>query len=243
MRSLSTPYGRIQVGGKEEVFAEAVALAIGAAKKIDRPRLGWALTGGGTPQEWYRWSVSTKALPGDLLSRTDFTVSDERHVPPESDQSNFGNAERLLLDPLNFPTEQRIPWPVQLPPAEAAASYAGIWAARFGAESAYDLCFLGLGDDSHTASWFPGSSFFSEPVATLFAAIEVPGKGWRLTITPAGLLHCGLIVVMPLGAGKSAALARVVKSKYDPKNIPAQWLKNCADRVVWLVDEAAAAEL
>jgi 6-phosphogluconolactonase len=243
MRILATPYGRLSIGSKPELFAESIRLAAEQAGKVTRPRLGWALTGGSTPQEWYRWCVSTGAIPSDLLGRTDFTVSDERWVPRENEQSNFGSAERLLLDPLNFPPAQRIPWPVEMEPAEAAAAYAGKWAAHYGADGAYDICFLGMGDDAHTASIFPGSPLLTQPLSTYFTALDVPGKGWRLTITPAGLARCGLVVVMTLGAGKATALARVMKGPLDPLQAPAQLLKAFSDRVVWLVDEAAAAGL
>ncbi len=243
MRTFVTPYGRVMVGSKEEIFAQAIVLAAEAARKIAEPRVTWALTGGSTPQEWYKWCVSKNALPGDVVSRSDFTVSDERCVPLASDQSNFGHAARQLLEPMNVPREQWVPWPVELPPTEAAASYAGKWAARAGVSPTYDICFLGMGDDAHTASIFPGSPLLQETSAKLFTAIEVPGKGWRLTITPAGLAACGLIVVMTLGSAKHAALSRVMTGPYDPTSTPAQLLKASGGRVVWLVDESAAAGL
>ncbi|HEU5081695.1 MAG TPA: 6-phosphogluconolactonase [Opitutaceae bacterium] len=243
MTEKMTPYGRLIVGKKEELFAQAVHLAADQAKRTADLRFSWAFTGGSTPSDWYKWCVSTKALPSELLGRADFTVSDERYVPLSSDQSNFGNAERQLLEPLKVDISHRIPWPVAMAPVDAAAEYSGMWAARFGVDRAYDICFLGMGDDAHTASVFPGSILLREPVKTLFTAVEVPGKGWRLTITPAGLKTCGLIVVMTLGAGKAEALARVMNGPFDPLSTPSQLLKESAAKVVWLVDEAAASKL
>lgn len=242
MTEQSTPYGRLVVGTKEEIFAQAVSLAVAQSKKSNG-RFSWALTGGNTPQEWYRWCVATKAIPGEVLAQADFTVSDERYVPLESDQSNFGHADRQLFVPLGLSVTQKIPWPVEKTPVEAAASYTGLWAARYGADATYDVCFLGMGDDAHTASVFPGSPLLKEPTTNLFTALDVPGKGWRLTITPAGLAQCKLIVISTLGGGKAKALAQIMKGPYDPVSTPSQLLKRCADRVVWLVDEAAAGAL
>jgi 6-phosphogluconolactonase len=239
----STDYGRLIVGKREELFAYAVELAVGQQGKAGRKTFSWALTGGSTPQEWYRWCVASQAFPGKLLQETHFTVSDERVVPLHSDQSNFGNAERQFFTPLQVPVEHRHAWPVALLPAEAASAYAREWHDRAGADVAYDVCFLGMGDDGHTASIFPGSPLLKGNGHRLFAAVEVPGKGWRLTITPEGLGACGLIVVMTLGAAKAAMLKRVLTGPLDPVRTPIQLLRSCSHRVVWLTDVAAAAEL
>lgn len=243
MTEISTPFGRLCVAEKEELFARAVSLAADALSHSQGRPFSWALTGGSTPQEWYRWCAAGRMLTGELRARPVFTVSDERHVPLTSDQSNFGNAERLLLAPLGVPLEQRLPWPIDLPATEAAVRYEESFAARFGRNRAYDVCFLGMGDDAHTASVFPGSALLREPTRRLFTGVEVPGRGWRLTITPAGLSACGLIVVMTLGAGKKQALQRVFRGERDPLHAPAQLLGECAERVVWLVDTAAAGGL
>ena len=255
MTEKNTDYGRLCIGKKEELFARAAALAAEPQARAREKVFTWALTGGLTPLEWYDWCVRARALPPALLAGAQFTVSDERHVPLTSDESNFGHAARRLLDPLGVPSAQRHPWPVRPVPAVAAEAYRHAWAALAGPGRAYDVCFLGLGDDAHTASIFPGSPLLSsfakaaedKPADSsagldLFVALET-SKGPRLTITPAGLRACGLIVIMTLGAGKAPALKRIFAGPYDPPKAPAQILKTCADRVVWLVDEAAAKEI
>jgi 6-phosphogluconolactonase len=248
MTEKSTDYGRLCVGEKEELFARAVALAAAQQARDASKKFTWALTGGHTPIEWYDWCARTRALPPLLLAIAHFTVSDERHVPLVSDESNFGHAMRRLLDPLAVPSEQRHPWPVRLSPLEAAEAYRRAWAALAGPGRAYDVCFLGLGDDAHTASIFPGSPLLSTDALVkkdseeLFVALDT-SKGPRLTITPAGLCVCGLIVIMILGAEKAPALKRIFSGPYDPSKAPAQILKTCADRVVWLVDKAAAKDI
>jgi len=242
MKELSSSYGRVLIGPKEEVYRHAVFLAGGQRGRNSQAKVfTWALTGGTTPQEWYRWCVAQDALSPGLLATTHWFTSDERYVPLTSDDSNFGHAERDLLAPLNIPVEKRHPWPVALPAPDAAADYARQGAAWFRRGQCFDLCFLGMGADCHTASFFPGSPLLQEDGGRFFAAVEVPGKGWRLTITPTGLRACGMIVVMVLGAEKADALYRVLAGPLDPVNVPAQVLKTCSPNVVWLVDEAAAA--
>lgn len=243
MKEMTTPYGRLVVADQETLFARAMALAVERHERREGRNFLWALTGGSTPAAWYRWCVKAGAMPEALRRGTQFTVSDERHVLLDSPESNFGNAERLMLDPLGVPTEHKHPWMVAWPVAEAAEAYRKTMLLLAGPGKAYDLCFLGMGDDCHTASLFPGTPLLKDDGGRLFDGQEVPGKGWRLTITPTGLRACGLIVVMALGAGKAEALRRIHRGAYEPEQVPSQLLKTCAERVVWLVDEAAAAGL
>ena len=243
MREISSEYGRVVVAPQSELFAEALRLTLASQRAARPDRFLWALTGGSTPTAFYKWCVDTQALPSDLVQGTHFTVSDERHVLLSSPESNFGNAERQLLSPLHVPTDRRLPWMVAWPVAEAAEAYRRSLIILAGPGRAYDLCFLGLGDDCHTASLFPQTPLLQDDGGLLFGGQEVPGKGWRLTITPTGLRACGQIIVMALGAGKSAALHRVHRGPADVLNVPSQILKSCADRVVWLIDEPAAAQL
>ncbi len=242
MKELSSSYGRVFIGPKEDCFRTAGFLAEGLrGKKTGAKHFTWALTGGSTPKEWYQWCVAKDALSPPLVAQTDWFTSDERHVPLESGESNFGNADRQLLGPLKVPAERKHPWPVDLPAPQAAEEFERSAAAWFGKGSSFDICFLGMGDDCHTASIFPGSPLLLEDGGSYFAAVEVPGKGWRLTITPTGLRACSLIVVMALGAGKAEALHRVHAGPLDPSSAPVQVLRTCAPNVVWLVDEPAAA--
>ncbi len=242
MKELATSYGRVFIGTKEDGFRTAVFLAAAQrGKNTGRPYFTWALTGGTTPAEWYRWCVAQQALPPPLLAGTQWFTSDERHVPLDSPDSNFGNAARQLLAPLAVPAAKMHPWPVALPAPDAANEFARQSAAWFQPGKAFDLCFLGLGPEGHTASFFPGSPLLESDGGAFFAAVNVPGKGWRLTITPTGLRACGLIVVIVSGAAKAEAMHRVLAGPYDPETVPAQILKSCSSQVVWLLDEAAAA--
>ena len=238
MKESTTSCGRLLVGTTTELHRQAAALVAAV-----RPGGVVALSGGLTPQGWFRWCVQTGALPAAVVAETHFTVSDERCVPLTDPMSNFGHADELLLEPLHVPPAHRHPWAVGLAPAEAAADHGATIRTLAGPGRAYEVCFLGLGEDSHTASLFPGSPLLRDDQGELFAPVEAPGKGWRLTITPTGLRACRLIVVLALGAGKAAALERVLRGPADPDRVPAQTLWACAAQVLWLVDEAAAGQV
>lgn len=242
MKELSSGYGRVFIGSKEDCFRTAVFLAEGQrAHQPGRRHATWALTGGTTPKEWFAWCVARDALSPVTVATTHWFVSDERCVRSDSFESNFGNADRMLLRPFGIPPERKHPWSTGIAPALAAVEFGRVNASWFGRDRTFDVCFLGMGDDAHTASLFPGSPLLRDDGGSYFAAVEAPSKGWRLTITPSGLRATGLIVVLVLGAAKADALHRVLTGPHDPSARPAQVLRDCRDKVVWLVDDEAAA--
>ncbi|MFN7340351.1 MAG: 6-phosphogluconolactonase [Opitutia bacterium] len=239
MSALSTFAGIVHVLEREVAFAE-LAGRIGA---LPGPRPTVALSGGSTPKAFFAWAVASKALSPETLARIEWHVSDERCVPLGSDDSNFGNAARLLLDPLGVPADRRFPWPTELPPREAASAYERFWRVA-GRDHAYDLCVLGLGDDSHVASLWPGCPLLASDGGSRFAATEWPGRGWRLTLTPAGLSLCRQIVVLVNGAAKAPALRAVCRdTAEDLARHPGQVLRRMSSSVSWLADAEAAAGL
>ena len=239
MPDIVTSAGTVRVLTREESFAELARRINGLA--VHGPA-SVGLSGGSTPKAFYAWAVRTGALTKEALARIDWHVSDERCVPLSSDDSNFGHAARGMLDALGVPVARRFPWPVELAPAEAAAAYESAWASR-SPSKAFDLCALGLGDDSHIASLWPQCPLIGQKSGPRFVATEWPGRGWRLTITEAGLAQCGSIVVLVGGAGKAAALRAIAHGAFEPKTHPGQVLREHAHKVTWLSDQEAAAGL
>lgn len=238
MRQENTPYGQFTIGPVPALFERLVdRLETGAATCGNPFTIG--LTGGSTPKAFYQWAVENDAISEPVRKQAVWSVSDERMVPLEDPESNFGTADRLLLQPIAVPPERKFPWPVMVDPHSAATAFEMRWHERFGPDRAFDLCLLGMGEDGHTASIFPGSPLLIIESGDHFAPVEVPGKGWRLSITPDGLAACGKIIVMVTGAAKAQRLKAVLEEPVG--RYPIQLLSRLADKVEWLVDEAATA--
>jgi 6-phosphogluconolactonase len=234
-----TPYGRLEIHDGEALLA-ATAARIEQAVATGKTRT-IGLTGGSTPKAFYAWAEQQRPFSDDVLRRATWCTSDERMVPLSSEESNFGVADRGMLTPLEVPARRKLPWPVMLDPHSAARSFNMRWEDRFGGGQCFDLCLLGMGEDGHTASIFPGSPLLEAPLNENFTCVDVPEKGWRLTITREGLKRCREILITVTGARKAAMLKAVLEGK--PDTYPVQVLAESKERVSWLVDSAAAAEL
>lgn len=202
-----------------------------------------AMTGGSTPKAWFQWLVSRPEYHGETLTGIVWTVSDERYVQIGHADSNYGTMGRLMLDPLMLPILNRLPWPVDLPPHEAVSTYAVRFDGRGITTPLYDICVVGMGDDGHTLSLFPGSPLIADDGGASFTAIDVPGKGYRLTLTPSGLARCGKIVLIVTGAAKAKILHQVLYGPINESALPAQILRRHADKLIVFADEAASAHL
>ena len=233
-----TMAGVVQVHTREQSFAE-LARRINALAAKGPASVG--LSGGSTPKAFYTWVVANKALTPEAIARIDWHVSDERCVPLSSDDSNFGHAVRGMLYALGVAQARRFPWPVDLAPAAAAAAYDAAWT-KASPTKAFDICLLGLGDDSHIASLWPKCPLIGTKGAR-FVATEWPGRGWRLTITESGLAQCGEVIVLVSGKSKAPALQAICKGSLDSAQHPGQVLRAIATKVTWLADSEAAAQL
>ena len=121
--------------------------------------------------------------------------------------------------------------------------------AGFGRIYLFDLMLLGLGEDSHIASIFPGGELIDahgtpRSAGGRAAAVWAPHlRAWRITLTPDTLLDSETIVVLVAGANKAQAVHAVLRQTRDVRTYPAQLLRAAEDRVEWFVDRAAASRL
>lgn len=245
MKKSHSIFGEVRIGSKIELYEAFVELMKSTVQEANYPP-GIALTGGSSPKAFYEWLVAQPDLLPEVKDGIIFSVSDERCVAQESDESNYGNALRMLFEPCGVEVDNRFPWDTSRIPSDAADWYGTLWELSFGSDRTYDLCMLGMGDDCHTASLFPDSPLLKGDLdeGPYFAAVEVPGKGDRLTITPRGLSRCGKIVVLVTGAGKADALHRVFHGEETRIiDVPITLLKEFSDRVIWLVDNDAGSRL
>ncbi|MEO7330564.1 MAG: 6-phosphogluconolactonase [Minicystis sp.] len=218
--------------------AELVARAI--VEAVDTRGIARvALSGGTTPSEAYQ-RLSAFALP---WSQVAWFWVDERAVPPESPRSNFGAAARdlKLADGAHGRHYRMVGEGTDL--VTAAVAYDALLRHAFGVASAvvFDAVILGVGDDGHTASLFPGIGAVAIADRLVAAIEEQPAKKLeaRITLTAPVLLEARLVVVLARGASKKSVIS-AARSPGSEEEIPSRLLQRAKGRVVWVLDREAA---
>lgn len=197
-----------------------------------------ALSGGSTPAEAYR-KLAALALP---FAKVAWYWVDERGVPPDHPRSNHAAASRdlSLTDGLHG-RAHRMEGERDLD--EAAASYESLLRRSFGVASAvaFDAMTLGVGDDGHTASLFPGTGAAAIDDRLVAHVRPTPDKGLeaRISLTAPVILEARLAVVLARGATKRAPIT-AARSPGPEDEVPARILLRSKGRVVWVLDEEAA---
>ena len=201
-----------------------------------------ALSGGSTPKAVYPRLLEPARRDTVDWSRVEFFWGDERAVPPDDPESNFGVAYRMLLTKLPDIRPDRIHrMQAEAQDIDAAAlAYEAELRLSFrvigGEPPAFDLIWLGMGPDGHTASLFPGSEALGETTRWVVGNWAPAPATWRMTLTYPVLNAGREVLFVVTGADKAAPLARI---RAGGSGLPAEQVR--ASAVEWLVDEAAAA--
>jgi 6-phosphogluconolactonase len=241
---------------KVEVFDNLVLLTRRAAQEVlqraeaavaRREQFTLALSGGSTPRGLYELLVSDEYRARIPWRRAHFFWGDERSVPPDHPDSNFGMVRSAMLSKVEVPAENIHRIEAELPASVAAQAYEEHIRAFFrlkpGQGPPFDLALLGLGADAHTASLFPGMEAVREK-ERLVIATSAPKLGSpRITLTPPALNAAAEVMFLVAGADKASALAAVRQGPIDRDRYPAQAIAPSHGSVLWLVDEAAASRL
>jgi len=208
-----------------------------------------ALSGGTTPEILYRALTSPTFADRFNWSQTVFFFSDERGVPPEDPQSNYALANKALFGPLKITPSQVYRMAGEsCDPQAAAHEYEQqlrlATKASPSARPSLDLILLGLGEDGHTASLFPGSPALRDNRSLIAVTQSPKGPPTRLTMTLGVINRASVILFLIAGTGK----AGVVRAILDPKTeaeqqLPAALVEPEGGRLIWLLDQAAASEL
>jgi len=236
------------VDGAAAFIAELATESIAA-----RGRFTLALAGGGTPRPIYARLAAADhvdAIVDAIVDRIDWRkvhvfFSDERCVPPDDAASNYRMAREGLLDHVPLPPGNVHRMRGEQDPALAALAYEQDLHRLFRTSElpAFDLICLGMGDDGHTASLFPGTAALRERERWVVAHYVEAMLAWRLTFTAALINAARHVVFLVEGAGKSETLWRVLAGPYQPNVLPAQLIQPISGQVHWLVDAAAAARI
>jgi 6-phosphogluconolactonase len=211
-----------------------------------------ALSGGSTPRSVYACLATDPFASSVDWSRVHFLWGDERCVPPVHESSNYRMARESLLDhvPVSESNVHRIMGEVD--PVDAAATYERVLRTLLRTPTGppqtaparrLDLVLLGLGNDGHTASLFPGSASLDAATQWVAAAYVEAVSMWRVTLTPVVINAAAEIVFVVSGAGKAAIVREVLEGPHRPHALPAQLISPIDGRLAWLIDEPASAEL
>lgn len=222
---------KVTVLPDRETAMEAAAFAIRALLQSaleSRPRVDLALAGGTTPADVYRLLAQECDLPWE---RVRFWFGDERAVTPDHPDSNYRMACETLFRPLAIRARQ-------VHRMEGEAEDLGAAAIRYARTlpRQLDLLLLGIGEDGHIASLFPGSPALLEKRRVVATTGPKPPPR-RLTITPPVVAAARDIVVVATGLGKAVAAYNAVYGESDPMACPAV----LARRAEWILDGAAGA--
>ncbi|MDQ1129979.1 6-phosphogluconolactonase [Microbacterium sp. SORGH_AS_0888] len=237
-------YGEIRaLATAADVAAEAARDAIDTlAAAIERHGSAvWVLAGGSSPMAAYR-IISSEHSDAVDWSRVHVLIGDERAVPLDDPDSNWGTIAPVLLT-AGLDAVIRLRPEVERPAEEAARRYADVLSALPATASGaprLDLVWLGVGEDGHTLSLFPGHPDF-RPTDELVAVVHDSPKPppTRITLTLAAMAGAQRAVVFATGAAKREALAEALAEGQLPIAVVAGRVVDAGGEVVWLFDEAA----
>lgn len=208
-----------------------------------RGRLAAALSGGTTPISFYK----QLAAPGRDLpwERTHIFLTDERCVPFDHQDSNYGMINANLLRHVPIPPGNIHAVQTGLEPPAAAAGYETELRAFFGLKHGefpdFDLILLGLGEDGHTASLFPGDAVLAENRRLAAAVARTAPDHDRVTLTLPVIRAAGVVVFLVAGANKAAALKSLIETLEE--EAPAALARSSRGKTLYLADEDAASLL
>lgn len=204
----------------------------------------WALSGGETPQMLYKKLASKEYKEKIEWKRVHIFWGDERAVPFDDERNNAKMAFKNLLSHVTIPQVQIHKMRVDIEPHFAAKEYEKVLQTYFGnTQKSFDLILLGIGDDGHTLSLFPGSPFLEETQHSVNAVYNEAQKMYRITLMPSIVNKASHIAFMVTGENKSKILYRIIEGEYEPHILPAQIIKPETGEINWFLDEGAAKAL
>jgi len=232
-----------------EILIEETAhlfMQIARASVQERGRFVVALSGGTTPRGLFQHLAEEPYLSLVPWNKTYIFWVDERHVPFTDPTSNYRMTKEALLSKVTIPAEQIFPATNGSLPVEKAASTYEIKLRNFFNDEViprFDLALMGMGDDGHTASLFPGTAQVNEQDKWVVGYFVDPEKKDRVSLTFSVLNHSRWLVVLVEGLKKADRIQEVLEGPSEPPRYPIQYLKPVSGRLIFAMDEAAASEL
>jgi 6-phosphogluconolactonase len=233
--------GHVDIQADGRAVAQHVAEWLTDRALATPGRFSVCLSGGSTPKTLYALLAAEPLRSRFPWDRTHIFFGDERFVPPDHPDSNFRMAREAMLAHVPISAMQVHAFPTDTTPEDGALRYADTLKRFYGADTLdparplFDVNFLGLGEDGHTASLFPGVAALQERTAWTAAVIGAKPEP-RLTLTYPVLDSARAVCFLAVGAGKRAILTRVLAGDAA---LPAAHVRPVGE-LIWFTDKAAA---
>jgi 6-phosphogluconolactonase len=219
-----------------ELFAECARRAV-----QNHGRFVVALSGGNTPKRAFEILALAPLRDSIDWSRIEVFWSDERCVPPGDSRRNSLSARRRLLDRVPIPADRIHPIEGLDSPSQAAAEYENQIRGIFGENPPhFDLIFLGLGQDGHTASLFPYSDILEDKHRWVRGVQAGESQPDRVSFTPVLINQAAVVAFLVSGEQKSSIVREIQLGPREPNRLPAQNIRSQYGKTVWLLDRKAA---
>lgn len=230
--------------GPEELFRTAarVLLELCLGEIARKGYFTVVLSGGSTPLGLYSLLASAEFRERVAWKDIHFFWGDERCAPPDDELSNYGAAMREMFSKVDVPEGNIHRMRGEAPPSEAALEYEreikDFFRERGAAAPSFDMVFLGLGEDGHTLSLFPGSGALTERERLVVESLAGDDGPVRLTMTLPLVNTAGVCAFLVSGKGKSRILRAVMED--ESVRYPAGMVAPRSGNLVWFVDKGAA---
>ncbi len=241
-----------RVADKEAVSREAAEEfeRLARAAIATKGRFTVALSGGSTPKRLYEILAAAPYRDRIDWGSIEFFFGDERSVPPDDPESNYRMAREAMLASLPIPASRIHRMEAERPNLDVAAlgyesTLARVFGLRPGSHTppAFDLVYLGMGPDGHTASLFPHTGALRETRRWCVPNWVPQQDTNRMTLTYPVLNRAAEVIFLVAGSDKAEPLSEVLEGAPDPERLPSQRIRPVCGRLLFLVDPPAAAKL
>jgi len=219
---------------------------VNESAKLNR-QIHIALSGGSTPARFFQKLASAPYRENIAWQNVHFFWGDERCVPPDHPDSNFGMTQKNLFDHLAIPEENIHRIFGENAPHDEARRYASEikqWLPRDqNGWPVFDWILLGLGTDGHTASIFPGSDVLEDRINICAVATHPETGQRRITLTLPVINHAKRISFLVTGENKASVVSKILSASAPDKSLPASWVRPLNGHLEWRLDQSAATEI
>lgn len=225
-------------------FARRADIAV-----VDKGEFSVVLAGGNTAKFFFDILAGERKIPWEKIK---FFFGDERYVPADDAESNYFSAKQYLFSKVPVLSENIYRIPTEFAdPKMAAADYELTLRRVLNLKEhefpKFDLVYLGLGENAHTASLMPFSDVVADFIMDspqMVASLWVPSlKMYRITLTPPAINYSACICFLVTGKNKASAVSQTLTEPLNPQQYPAQLIQAENGTVIWYLDQAAASSL